>query len=44
MTSSHDSYESFARNRRGSAEYRHGYAEAEPAFLIGRAVRDRGLP
>jgi ribosome-binding protein aMBF1 (putative translation factor) len=43
MTSSHDSYESFARDRRASDEYRHGYAEAERAFLIGRAVRDRRL-
>jgi transcriptional regulator with XRE-family HTH domain len=45
MTSSHDSYsyEDLARHRRASAEYRHGYAEAERAFLIGRAVRDRRL-
>ena len=43
MTSSHDSYEDLARPRRASAEYRSGYAEAERAFLIGRAIRDRRL-
>ena len=29
--------------RRGSGEYREGYAEAQRAHLIGRAVRDRRL-
>ena len=43
MTASHDSYEDLARHRRASAEYRLGYAEAERAFLIGCAVRDRRL-
>lgn len=43
MTTSHDSYEDLARHRRASAEYRYGYAEAERAFLIGRAVRERRL-
>jgi len=43
MTASHDSYEDLARDRRAGAEYRLGYAEAERAFLIGRAVRDRRL-
>lgn len=39
----HTSYEDIARGRRGSAEYREGYAEAERAFLIGQAVRERRL-
>ena len=43
MTTSHDSYDDLARHRRASAEYRHGYVEAERAFLIGRAVRERRL-
>lgn len=43
MTSSHDSQQGVARDRRASPGYRHGYAEAELAFLIGRAIRDRGL-
>ena len=43
MTTSHDSYDDLARHRRTSTEYRHGYAEAQRAFLIGRAVRDRRL-
>jgi len=43
MNSSHDSYEDLGRDRRASAEFRLGYAEAERAFLIGRAVRDRRL-
>ena len=43
MTSSHDSYEDLAGQRRADAEYRLGYAEAERAFLIGRAVRERRL-
>ncbi len=32
-----------ARDRRGSEDYREGYAEARRAFLIGRAVRERRL-
>ncbi len=43
MTSHHDSYEDLVRHRRASTGYRQGYAEAERAFLIGRAVRDRRL-
>lgn len=43
MTASHDSYENLARPRRASAEYRQGYAEAQRAFLIGCAVRERRL-
>jgi HTH-type transcriptional regulator/antitoxin HipB len=43
MTASHDSYEALARARRTSSEYREGYAEAERAFQIGRAVHARRL-
>ncbi len=43
MTAGHSSYDDLARDRRGSAEYREGYAEAQRAFLIGRAVRERRL-
>jgi ribosome-binding protein aMBF1 (putative translation factor) len=41
--SEHSSYEEVARDRRGSAEYREGYAEARRAFLLGQAVRERRL-
>ena len=43
MTKDHSSYEEIARRRRDSAEYRESYAEAQRAFLIGRAVRERRL-
>ena len=43
MTAGHSSYDDLARDRRGSAEYREGYAEAQRAFLIGQAVRERRL-
>jgi ribosome-binding protein aMBF1 (putative translation factor) len=43
MTTEHSGYEALARDRRGSDEYREGYAEARQAFLIGRAVRERRL-
>jgi len=43
MTTGHDSYESVARHRRTSTEYREGYAEAQRAFRIGQAVRERRL-
>jgi ribosome-binding protein aMBF1 (putative translation factor) len=43
MTADHDSYEDIAHERRGSAEFRQGYAEARRAFLIGQAVRERRL-
>jgi ribosome-binding protein aMBF1 (putative translation factor) len=43
MTDEHAAYEALARDRRGSEQYRQGYAEARRAFLIGQAVRDRRL-
>lgn len=43
MPSEHSSYEELAQPRRGSDEYREGYAEARRAFLIGRAVQQAGL-
>ncbi len=43
MTAVHSSYDDLARERRDSAEYREGYAEAQRAFLIGQAVRERRL-
>jgi len=47
MTSGHTPYEDLAGPRRGSDEYRHGRAEAEAeaerAYLLGRAVRERRL-
>src|ERR1700722_6824776 len=43
MTADHSSYDDLARERRDSAEYRQGYAEAQRAFLIGQAVRERRL-
>ena len=43
MTDEHTAYEGLARERRGSEEYRQGYAEARRAFLIGQAVRERRL-
>jgi ribosome-binding protein aMBF1 (putative translation factor) len=43
MTTDHPSYEELARDRRSGREYREGYCEAERAFLIGQAVRERRL-
>jgi len=43
MTADHTSYEELAAQRRDSADYREGYAEAERAYLIGQAVRERRL-
>lgn len=43
MTPDHSSYEELATQRRGSEQYREGYAEARRAFLIGQAVRERRL-
>jgi ribosome-binding protein aMBF1 (putative translation factor) len=43
MTDEHTAYDELARERRGSEEYRQGYAEARRAFLIGQAVRERRL-
>ena len=42
-TETHASYEDIAAGRRGSADYHEGYAEAELAFRIGAAVRERRL-
>ena len=43
MTADHSSYDDLAHERRSSAEYREGYAEAQRAFLISQAVRERRL-
>jgi ribosome-binding protein aMBF1 (putative translation factor) len=43
MTGSHASYEDLARQRRDSDDYRQGHSEAQRAFLIGKAVRERRL-
>ena len=43
MSARHDNYEDVARHRRGGNEYREGYAEAQRAFRIGQAVRERRL-
>jgi HTH-type transcriptional regulator/antitoxin HipB len=43
MTADHSSYEELASARRNRADYREGYAEAQRAYLIGRAVRERRL-
>jgi ribosome-binding protein aMBF1 (putative translation factor) len=43
MTNGHSSYDDLARERRNSQDYREGYAEAQRAFLIGQAVRERRL-
>jgi ribosome-binding protein aMBF1 (putative translation factor) len=43
MTSRHTSYEELADQRRGNDEYRQGRGEAERAYLLGRAVRERRL-
>jgi ribosome-binding protein aMBF1 (putative translation factor) len=43
MTAAHTSYEELAAQRRDSADYREGYAEAQRAYLIGQAVRERRL-
>jgi|SRR5580693_4523516 ribosome-binding protein aMBF1 (putative translation factor) len=43
MTDEHTAYEELAGSRRGSEQYRQGYAEARRAFLIGQAVRERRL-
>jgi ribosome-binding protein aMBF1 (putative translation factor) len=42
MTAGHAAYEDLARER-DSPGYREGYAEAQRAFLIGQAVRERRL-
>jgi ribosome-binding protein aMBF1 (putative translation factor) len=43
MTAEHSDYETLARQRRGSEQYRQGYAQARRAFLIGQAIRERRL-
>ena len=43
MTDEHTAYEELAGDRRGSEQYRQGYAEGRRAFLIGQAVRERRL-
>jgi ribosome-binding protein aMBF1 (putative translation factor) len=43
MTADHAAYEELARDRRSGQEFREGYSEAERAFLIGQAVRERRL-
>jgi ribosome-binding protein aMBF1 (putative translation factor) len=43
MTADHSSYEEVASARRDNPDYREGYAEAQRAYLIGQAVRDRRL-
>ena len=43
MTDDHSSFEEIAQRRRESAGYRAGFAEAQRAFLIGRAIRERRL-
>jgi ribosome-binding protein aMBF1 (putative translation factor) len=43
MTNRHESYEELAHSRRTSDEYREGYVEAQRAFRIGQAVRERRL-
>ena len=41
MTTDHRSYDDLAHERRNSPDYREGHAEAQRAFLIGQAVRER---
>ena len=43
MTADHAAYDDLTRERRDSPGYREGYAEAQRAFLIGQAVRERRL-
>jgi ribosome-binding protein aMBF1 (putative translation factor) len=43
MTADHSSYDELASARRGTPDYREDYAEAQRAYLIGQAVRDRRL-
>src|ERR1700685_2003839 len=43
MTADHSFYDELASARRGSPDYREGYAEAQRAYLIGQAVRERRL-
>ena len=43
VTDGHASYEDIASSRRVSAMHREGYSEAERAFCIGLAVRERRI-
>ena len=43
MTNGHTSYEDLARQRRDNDDYRQGHAEAQRAYIIGKAVRERRL-
>ena len=43
MTADHSSYGELARERRDRPDFREGYAEAQRAYLIGQAIRDRRL-
>lgn len=43
MSGGHTSYEQLASQRRDSTGYREGYAEAQRAYLIGQAIRERRL-
>ena len=43
MSIDHSSYEEIANERRGSTDHREGHNEAQRAFLIGQAVRERRL-
>jgi ribosome-binding protein aMBF1 (putative translation factor) len=43
MNADHSPYEEVASARRDSPDYREGYTEAQRAYLIGRAVRERRL-
>ena len=43
MINDHSSYDDLARERRESPGYGEGYAEAQRAFVIGQAVRERRL-
>jgi len=39
----HSSYQELASARRGSPDYRESHAEAQRAYLIGQAIRERRL-
>jgi ribosome-binding protein aMBF1 (putative translation factor) len=43
MTSGRTSYQDLVSQRRESDEYRQGHAEAQRAYIIGKAVRDHRL-
>jgi ribosome-binding protein aMBF1 (putative translation factor) len=43
MAADHSSYDELARGRRDRPDFREGYTEAQWAYLIGQAIRDRRL-